>query len=45
MKTLIDQIKAMESVAQFNIIPGRIFLDTNALQYLQDFSKNIIENY
>jgi hypothetical protein len=45
MKTLIEQIKTKDSYAQFNLIPGRIFLDTNALQYLQDFGKYIFEHY
>jgi len=45
MKTLIEQIKAQESDAQFNIIPGRIFLDTNFLSYLQDFGEYFFENY
>ncbi|MEA2113153.1 MAG: hypothetical protein U9P63_00640 [Patescibacteria group bacterium] len=42
---LIEQIKARDSFAQFNSIPGRIFLDTNALQYLQDFGEYIFEHY
>ena len=45
MKTLIEQIKARNSFAQFNSIAGRIFLDTNVLQYLQDFGEYIFENY
>jgi hypothetical protein len=45
MKTLIEQIKTTDSYAQFNLIPGRIFLDTNALQYLQDFGEYIFEHY
>ena len=45
MKTLIEQIKTQDSYAQFNLIPGRIFLDTNALQYLQDFGEYIFEHY
>jgi len=45
VKTLIEQIKAQESDAQFNIIPGRIFLDTNVLQYLQDFGEYMFEHY
>ncbi len=45
MKTLIEQIKTQDSYAQLNLIPGRIFLDTNALQYLQDFGEYIFEHY
>jgi hypothetical protein len=45
MKTLIEQIKTKDSYAQFNLIPGRIFLDTNALQYLQDFGEYVFEHY
>lgn len=54
MKTLIEQIKEQDGFAQFNLIPvcvprtgrpGRIFLDTNALQYLQDFGEYIFEYY
>ena len=54
MKTLIEQIKEQDGFAQFNLIPvcvprtgrpGRIFLDTNALQYLQDFGEYIFEHY
>ena len=45
MKTLIEQIKARDSFSQFNSIPGRIFLDTNVLQYLQDFGEYIFEHY
>jgi hypothetical protein len=54
MITLIEQIKARVSYSQFNSIPvcvsrtgrpGRIFLDTNALQYLQDFGEYIFEHY
>ncbi len=41
MQTLIEQIKTQDSYAQFNLIlvcvprtgrPGRIYIDTNALQ-------------
>ncbi len=45
MKTLIEQINAWDSFTQFNSIPGRIFLDTNVLQYLQDFGEYIFEHY
>jgi hypothetical protein len=54
MKTLIEQIRARDSFVQFNSIlvclprigrPGRIFLDTNALQYLQDVGEYIFERY
>ena len=45
MKTLIEQIKTKDSYAQFNLIPSRIFLDTNVLQYLQDFGEYIFEHY
>ena len=45
MKTLIEKIKSQESYAQFNSIPGRIFLDTNVLQYLQVFVEYIFEQY
>ncbi len=45
MKTLIEQITAQDSFMQFNSIPGRIFLDTNVLQYLQDFGEYIFDNY
>ena len=54
MKTLIEQVKTKDSYAQFNLIhvcvprtgrPGRIFLDTNALQYLQNFGEYIFEHY
>ena len=45
MKTLIEQVKTKDSYAQFNLILGRIFLDTNALQYLQDFGEYIFEHY
>lgn len=45
MKILIEQIKERDGFAQFNLIPGRIFLDTNALQYLQDFGEYIFEHY
>jgi hypothetical protein len=54
MKTLIEQIKTKDSYAQLNLIPvcvlragraGRISLDTNTLQYLQDFGEYIFEHY
>jgi hypothetical protein len=54
MKTLIEQVKSKDSYTQFNLIPvctprtgrqGRIFLDRNALQYLQDFGGYIFEYY
>ena len=45
MKTLIEQIKAWDSFTRFNSIPGRIFLDTNVLQYLQDFGEYIFDHY
>ena len=45
MKTLIEQIKTQDSYAQFNLIPDRIFLDTNVLQYLQDYGEYIFEHY
>jgi len=45
MKTLIEQIKTKDSYAQFNLIPSRIFLDTNVPQYLQDFGEYIFEHY
>ena len=54
MKTLIEQVKTKDSYAQFNLIhvcvprtgrPGRIFLDTNTLQYLQDFGEYVFEHY
>jgi hypothetical protein len=54
MTTLIEQIKARDSCSQLNSIPvcvprtgrpDRIFLDTNALQYLQDFGEYIFEHY
>ena len=45
MKTLIERIKAGDSVTQFSLIPGRVFLDTNILQYLQDFGEYIFEHY
>lgn len=45
MITLLEQIKAQDSFSRFNSIPGRIFLDTNVLQYLQDFGEYIFENY
>lgn len=45
MKTLIEFLLAKDSIIQFNLIPGRIFLDTNVLQYLQDFDEYIFDNY
>ncbi|MCH7722670.1 MAG: hypothetical protein IIC76_04910 [Bacteroidetes bacterium] len=45
MKTLIEQMKTQDSFAQFNSNPGRIFLDTNVLQYLYDFCEYIFEHY
>lgn len=45
MKTLIEQIKVQDSFSQFKAIPGRIFLDTNILQYLLDFGEYIFEHY
>lgn len=45
MKTLIEQMKTQDSFAQFNSNPGRIFLDTNVLQYLQDFGEYIFKHY
>jgi hypothetical protein len=54
MQTLIEQIKTQDSYAQFNLIPvcvprtgrpGRIFLDTNALQHLQVFGEYIFDHY
>ena len=45
MKTLIEQIKARDSFRQFNSILGRIYLDTNVLQYLQDFGEYIFEHF
>jgi hypothetical protein len=45
MKTLIEQVKTKDGYAQFNLILGRIFLDTNALKYLQDFGEYIFEHY
>ena len=45
MKTLSEHIKSQENYAQFNSIPGRIFLDTNVLHYLQVFGEYIFEHY
>ncbi|GEM_PF-2321062 len=45
LKTLIDHIKEQDSFTQFNTIPKRIFLDTNILQYLQDFGEYIFDHY
>lgn len=41
----IDNFNSQNVVSRFENLPQRIFLDTNALQYLQDFGKYIFENY
>lgn len=46
MKTnLIDEYASFDTIKQFESLPGRIFLDTNVLQYLQDFGEYIFDNY
>jgi len=45
MKNLIERIKSLKGYSRFNSIPSRIFLDTNVLQYLQDFGEYIFDNY
>ena len=45
MKTLVEQIQSQDALNRFHLIPGRIFLDTNVLQYLQDFGEYIFDNY
>ncbi len=44
-KTFIEFLQAQDRITQFNLIPGRIFLDTNVLQYLLDFGEYIFDNY
>jgi len=45
MKTLVEHIESQDSLNRFRLIPGRIFLDTNVLQYVQDFAEYIFEHY
>ena len=45
MKTLVEYIQSKDNLTHFHLIPGRIFLDTNVLQYLQDFGEYIFDNY
>ena len=45
MKTLVEQIQSQDALNRFHLIPGRIFLDTNILQYLQDFGEYIFDDY
>jgi len=44
-KTLVDIFNAMDDFTKFKRLPKRIFLDTNVLQYLQDFSEYIFDNH
>jgi len=41
----LDFLLSQKGSNLFNILPSRIFLDTNVLQYLQDFDEYIFENY
>jgi hypothetical protein len=45
MRTLVEQIQSQDALSRFHLIPGRIFLDTNVLQYLQDLGEYIFDNY
>ncbi len=40
-----DKFNTQNVVSRFKNLPQRIFLDTNVLQYLQDFGEYIFENY
>lgn len=40
-----DKHNAQDAKTRFDQIPGRIFLDTCALQYIQDFGEYIFDNY
>lgn len=42
---LIDEYASYDTIKQFENLPGRVFLDTNVLQYLQDFGEYIFDNY
>lgn len=42
-ETLLEKIQKLD--LNFNNIPRRIFLDTNVLQYIQDFGEYIFDNY
>ena len=45
MKRLVEEIQSQDALTRFRLIPGRIFLDTNVLQYVQDFGEYIFDNY
>ncbi len=40
-----DKHNAQDAKTRFDQIPGRIILDTCALQYIQDFGEYIFDNY
>lgn len=42
---LIDEYASYDTIRQLESLPGRVFLDTNVLQYLQDFDAYIFDNY
>jgi len=42
---LIDEYASYDIIKQFDSLSGRVFLDTNVLQYLQDFGEYIFDNY
>jgi hypothetical protein len=44
MGRLVKYLQYLDDLTRFNLIPGRIFLDTNVLQYVQDFGEYIFEH-
>lgn len=42
---LLDEYSNYDPVKRFNSLHRRVFLDTNVLQYLQDFGEYIFESY
>lgn len=44
-KNLLDEYASYDTIKQFESLPGRVFLDTNVLQYLQDFGEYVFDNY
>lgn len=44
MGRLVKYLQYLDDLTRFNLIPGRIFLDTNVLQHVQDFGGYIFEH-
>jgi len=42
---LAGKFRSKDFFQQYNELPGRIFIDSNVLQYLQDFGEYIFEHY